>query len=68
MKSDGVAAWNDGSRNDVVSIQKEPETGSLIPSISTGGAAINDRTNKCCGEQTWNHEYAKVSNIKTIVC
>ena len=48
---------------------REPETGSRMPSISTGGAATKAvmKQNSCC-KQRWDHQYAEPADVQTIVC
>ena len=42
---------------------KEPATGSLIPSISTGGAAMKATMKHAAAVQAWDHEYTEPTNI-----
>ena len=46
----------------------EPATGSRMPSMSTGGAAMNAtmKANSCC-QQSWDHQDAKPTDIETVV-
>jgi hypothetical protein len=42
---------------------KEPATGSRIPSISTGGAAIKAMMKQVVAVNSWNHNYTEPSDV-----
>ena len=65
----GIAARYDGSRYDVVSIEKTPSYG-LSDAINVDRGSrdeCNNKTNGGCKE-TRNHQCPKPADIKTVVC